>query len=329
MIPIEFSRPEVLSLFAVLPIWGLLVWPRAGRGVLYTQGDPRAGRPRWSGVKSAITLTAPKLLRAFALGSLIVALAGPGRIETIEEIATEGKGMGLVVDLSSSMLAEDMGERTSRISVAREAAVRFARRRPYDELSLIGFGGEALTRVPPTNDPELIAQGVESLEIQLVRDGTDISGAVLTSIARLLESEREPRVVVLLTDGAHNGVELPPLATARAAAALDVRIHAISVLSPEESSLGPRASIGRRRLAAERETVLQGLAGLTGGQYFRASSPATLDSIYGEIDRIETPIQRLVEWELRHSDRAWFFLLGLGLLGAELLLRGSRWGLVP
>ncbi len=326
---IEFSRPDLLYLLAIIPIWGLIVWPRAGRGVLYTRGDPSARRPPWSSVRSALTLMAPRILRAASVASLVVALAGPERVEVLEEITTEGKGIGLVVDLSSSMLAEDMGDRTSRISVAREAAVRFARRRPYDELSLVGFGGEAVTRVPPTTDPELIAQGVESLEIQLVRDGTDISGAVLTAISRLLESEREPRVVVLLTDGAHNGVELPPLATARAAAALDVRIHAISVLSPDESSLGPRATIGRRRLAEQRETVLQGLSGLTGGQYFRASDAAALDSIYAQIDRIETPTQRLVEREQRHFDRGWFFLLSLMLLATELLLRGSRWGLVP
>ena len=326
---IEFTRPDLLYLLALLPFWGLLVWPRVGRGVLYTRGDPREQRPRLSSVRSALILTAPRLLRAASLVSLVLALAGPERVEIIEEITTEGKGLGLVVDLSSSMLAEDMGDRTSRISVAREAAVRFARRRPYDELSLVGFGGEALTRVPPTTDPELIAQGVETLEVQLVRDGTDISGAVLTAIARLLESEREPRVVVLLTDGAHNGVELPPLVTARAAAALDVRIHAISVLSPDERSLGQRPTIGRQRLARERETVLQGLAGLTGGQYFRASSASALDSIYQAIDRIERPVQRLIEREVRHSDRALFFLLGLSLLGVEMLLRGSRWGLVP
>jgi len=250
-------------------------------------------------------------------------------VEVVEDVVAEGMGIGLVVDLSSSMLAEDMGDRVSRIEVAREAAIRFARRRPYDELSLVGFGGQALTRVPPTTDSELIAQGVESLEIQLVRDGTDISGAVLTSIARLLESEREPRVVVLLTDGAHNGVELPPLATARAAAALGVRIHSISVLAPDEESLGAGATRGRIRMAEERETVLQGLALLTGGRYFRASNAAALDSIYGEIDRIEVPTLQAIEGELRHSYRAWFFLLSLALLAVELLLRGSRWGIIP
>lgn len=326
---IEFTRPDLLLLLFLLPVWALLSWPRADRGVMYTRGDATGRRPRREDPRGTIALLAPRLLRASSLVCLVVALAGPERIEVVEDVVAEGMGIGLVVDLSSSMLAEDMGDRVSRIEVAREAAIRFARRRPYDELSLVGFGGQALTRVPPTTDSELIAQGVESLEIQLVRDGTDISGAVLTSIARLLESEREPRVVVLLTDGAHNGVELPPLATARAAAALGVRIHSISVLAPDEESLGAGATRGRIRMAEERETVLQGLALLTGGKYFRASNAAALDSIYGEIDRIEVPTLQTIEGELRHAYRAWFFLLSLALLAVELLLRGSRWGIIP
>ena len=326
---VEFTRPDLLYLLVLVPVWVLLVWPRAGRRVLYTRGDAVAGHTRLASVRRGLILLAPRLLRILAIASLVVALAGPVRIETVEELTTEGKGIGLVVDLSSSMLAEDMGDRVSRIEVAREAAVRFTRRRPFDELSLVGFGGEAVTRVPPTTDSELITQGVESLEIQLVRDGTDISGAVLTAIARLLGSDREPRVVVLLTDGAHNGVEMPPLVTARAAAALGVRIHAISVLSADETALGPNATAGRLRLARDRETVLQGLAGLTGGRYFRASTASALDSIYSVIDEIEAPVQRLVPQENREADRPWFFLLSLALLGVELLLRGSRWGVLP
>jgi Ca-activated chloride channel family protein len=233
-----------------------------------------------------------------------------------------------VVDLSSSMLAEDMGDGQSRIGLAREAAVRFARRRVYDELSLVGFGSEAVTRVPPTTDQELIVQGVESLEIQLVRDGTDISGAILTSVSRLMESEREPRVVVLLTDGAHNGPEIPPLVPARAAAAVDVRIHAISILAPDNVQTTRAGTIVRDRFGEERETVLQGIADITGGRYFRADSPAALDSIYDEIDRIETPRPRILESEVRHPLAGWLYLLSLVLLAVDALLRGSRWGLV-
>ena len=325
---IELTRPDALYLLALLPVWALLVWPWAGRGVPYTRGAQGARRPRWASAPAAFLLIAPRVLTAAAIASLVVALAGPERVDPSEETVLEGGSIGLVVDLSSSMLAEDMGDGRSRISVAREAAVRFALRRVYDEISLVGFGSDALTRVPPTTDPELIVHGVESLQIQLVRDGTDISGAVLTASERLRGSEREPRVIVLLTDGAHNGAELPPLATARVAEALGVRIHTISVVASEDAQGALAIGIVRERFGEERETVLMQLSGITGGQYFRARSAAALDSIYDQIDRIEMPEPRAIVGEIRIPLRAWFFLLGLGVLGGEALVRGSRWGIV-
>ena len=325
---IELARPEILYLLALLPLWAVVLWPRAGRGVLYTRGAPPGRHAPAADLQGALILLTPRFLTAGALGAMIIAIAGPERVDVTHETIMEGHGMALVLDLSSSMLAEDMGERQSRIEVAREAGVRFARRRVHDELMLVGFGSDALTRVPPTTDMDLVVHGVESLETQLVRDGTDISGAVLAATARLLESRREPRVIVLLTDGAHNGTELPPLATARAAEALGIRIHAISILAPETAPVGRAAQIIQERFGNERETVLMRLAAITGGQYYRATNAQTLDSIYAEIDRLEAPIPRLIDGELRSPLAVWFFMLALVLLAVEGLLRGSRWGVV-
>ena len=83
----------------------------------------------------------------------------------------------------------------------------------------------------------------------------------------------------------------------------------------------------RDRFGEERETVLQGLADLTGGRYFRAVSPAALDSIYAEIDRIETPIPRPTEQELRHPLAVWFFLATLMLTVGLLVSQPNRVGL--
>lgn len=331
---LEFARPEALYLLLLLPAWWLLVWPRAGSGVLFTRGEAARGLRGLGGAGAALVLMLPRALRAAAMAAVIVVLADPHRVEVVEEVEPRGKSIGLALDLSTSMLALDMDGGASRMSVAREAAARFARSRPHDELTLVGFAARAITRVPPTLDPGLIAAGIESLDVEVLSDGTDISAAVLTAVARLRESEREPRVLILLTDGAHNGVGVPPLAAARAAAAVGVRIHSISILGPGDAPAGgagvPAYLLeSRRRTEDEMRTVLAGISEVTGGEYFHAANSAALDSAYREIDRIEAPVEEPTEREVSHPARALPILVGLVLVGLDALLHGSRWRVVP
>ena len=328
-LPAEFARPDYLYLLLALPVWLLLVWPRTGSGVLYSRGEAARRLTRWWG-PSGIVLILPKLLRGLAMAALIVAIADPQRIEVVQDRELRGRAMGIVVDLSSSMLAIDMEAGSNRIDVARAAAKRFAEGRTLDELSLVAFAGRSLTRVPPTNDPKLVAAGVESLEIELVGDGTDISSALITGVSQLVASEREPRVLVLLTDGAHNGTGVRPLAAARAAAALGVKVHALSIVGPETpEDRARREARAGSSTAADMQTVLSGIASITGGEYFHATSGEALDSAYARINRLEAPVEDVQEREIRHSLRIWPLMLAIGLVGLEVLLRGSRWGIIP
>lgn len=321
---IVFEHPRILLLLLLLPAWWMATRARAG-GILFSRGGSagQARTGRWTG---ALLDALPRTLRTLALAAVIVALAHPHRIVEVEEVTISGKGLGLALDISSSMLAADLGDGRRRIDVAREAAVRFAQGRIHDELSLVAFAGEAVTRVPPTTDRNLVVHGVETLDVHLVRDGSDISQALLASLTQLTESEREPRVVVLLSDGAHNGIRVPPLEAARAAQALGVRVHGISILGAEDARGGFRFQ--GARAAQGRRTALEGVAEITGGEYFRASTAADLDSIYRVVDELEAATEEVGVREERRSLRAVLLLLALGLLAGEALLRGSRWGVV-
>ncbi len=325
--PVDFARPELLSLLLLALPSVLLLARVAGRGILFSRGEDVRALPSGWFARSGILRWLPDLLRTATLASVSIALAGPERVDVVREITEVGNGTVLAVDLSSSMLAQDMGGR-SRMDVAREAATRFARRRQLDELALVGFAGQAFTRVPLTTDPELIVQGVESLSVELVTNGTDISSAVIASVNRLLKSEREGRVLVLLTDGAHNAAGILPIATARAAAARGIRVHSISLMSPEQATEADFEA-AREGGEASAETVLSALSAVTGGTYFRATSAAALDSIYGEIDRLEAPGPGIVERETRRPLRAWLLASALLLLACGGLLQGSRLGVVP
>jgi Ca-activated chloride channel family protein len=328
---VEFVLPELLWLLVLLPLWWLAVWPGAGGDVFFVRGS-RDGHGRgWSGAAAMVWIL-PRVLRTAAMACLIVAMAHPRIGEVIQETTVVGKGTVIAVDISTSMLADDMDGGRTRLEVAREAATRFARARELDELALVAFAGEAVVRVPPTPDPRVVVSGIESLEVQLVLDGTDISKAMLSSIAGLIESDRE-RVIVLLTDGAHNGQGVDPLVTARVAAAFGMRVHSISLVGrPDIEGSAPvvRAALERQaRMESEMETVLTGISRITGGEYFHASSTAALDSIYGMIAAIEAPTEETIDVTVYRSLRAWWLLAGIFLIGLEALLRGSRWGVLP
>lgn len=327
---LELARPEVLYLLLLLPVWWAVVWPREGWGVLFARGESAGLLAGRGGAGRTLLLLLPALLRSGAIACVLVALAGPERVEVVEETEQRGKAVGLVLDLSSSMLADDMAGGNSRIEVARAAAARFAGGRPHDELSVTAFAGEALIRVPPTTDERVVAAGVESLDVHLLRDGSDLATGILTAVDRMRRTEREERVVVLLSDGAHNGFRVPLLAAARAAAAVGVRVHGISIPGPPDrpGAAGAPERESRRR-AEERRRALEGVAGITGGRYFQAGSARALDSVYRAVDRLEEPEEVVTEREVRHPLRASILLLGLLLLGGEGLLRGSRWGVVP
>src|SRR5690606_6098325 len=157
-----------------LPIWeSAPFFNRTDRALV---GGLRAFPP-------ALVLLAPRLLRSASLAAIVLAIAGPHRVRTVSETSTGGSAIVLAIDLSTSMLAEDLGE-ASRLEIAKEAAARFASRRTEDELALSAFAGEAFTRVPPTRDHDLVVDGVRSLEVDQIRNGTDLSGAILTSLKR-------------------------------------------------------------------------------------------------------------------------------------------------
>src|SRR5262245_34594087 len=135
--PTTYARPELLVLLFLLPLWALAVRHRWGAGVMYSAGDP-SGLHHHATSGGRFFLLLPSLISGATMALLIVALAGPQSIEIVPRTAPRGAGIALAVDLSTSMLAEDM-EGRSRLDVARDAASLFAERRADDELALVAF----------------------------------------------------------------------------------------------------------------------------------------------------------------------------------------------
>lgn len=266
------------------------------------------------------------LLRILTFVALIVALARPQLTLKEEIIKAEGIDIFLVLDLSSSMLAQDF--KPDRLEVSKRVAGEFVSKRPYDRIGLAVFAGEAFTQCPLTTDHRILNDFISDLRCGMLEDGTAIGMGLATAVNRIKDSEAESKVIILLTDGVNNSGYVKPLTAAEIAKEFSVKVYTIGV-GKEGEALTPirRRSNGQYvfGLASVEidEELLNQIANLTGGKYFRATSAQSLERIYDEIDQLEkTEIE--VTSIKRYSEEFYrFVLIAVVLLLLELILRYS------
>lgn len=253
-------------------------------------------------------------LRTLALASLIVAFARPQSGFSGETILTEGIDIVLALDLSSSMLAEDLTP--TRVEAVKQVAASFVQGRQNDRIGLVVFAGQAFTQAPLTLDYNVMLSLLSELEVGMIEDGTAIGMGLATAVKRLQESDAESKVVILLTDGRNNRGEIDPVTAAQMAQALDIKVYAIGAGTRGEAPITiDDPAYGRRRMRMRvdvDEPTLQAVAEQTGGRYFRATDTRSLEAIYSEIDELET-----TEIEVEHYTQygeLFHFPLALGLL---------------
>jgi len=309
----RFEDPWVLILLALVP---LTYWFRS-------RGERRTGALRFSALDTvrqtgAGVLTwlprVPVMLGAVGVIAVIVALARPQTGITSETVLTEGVDIIMAMDVSSSMLAEDL--EPNRLSASKVVAANFVAGRRNDRIGLVAFAGAAFTQAPLTLDYSVIQSLMGELEVGIIEDGTAVGRGLATAVKRLQASDAESKVIILLTDGRSNRGEVGPVTAARMAQALGVRVYTIGVGTRGTAPVPVSDPILGTRMATMRvdidEPTLQEIAELTGGQYFRATDNESLAAIYEEIDeleRTEIEVQNFTQYEERFP-----LVLAFGLL---------------
>jgi len=309
----RFQDPWVLSLLVLIPL-GLLVrrWLRTRRAgsLKYSAVDTvlaaGAGRGRW--------YLLPGAVRALALTALVVAAARPQTGIASEDVRTQGIDIVLVMDISSSMLAEDL--QPNRLEAAKAVAADFVRGRRNDRIGLVAFAGQAFTQVPLTLDYSVVTQLLAELDPSMIEDGTAVGMGLATGVKRLEASDAKSKVIILLTDGRNNRGEIGPVTAAQAAQALGIKVYTIGAGSRGVARVPVDDPLRGRVYANMRvdidEATLREVASTTGGQYFRATDSESLAQIYSEIDQLErTEIE--VQNFTRYAER-FPVPLGAGLL---------------
>ncbi len=234
------------------------------------------------------------VLRFMVLWLIVIALAGPRRILEEAKHTSEGIDIVLALDVSGSMAAEDFvlgGRRMNRLEVVKKVVGEFMEGRESDRIGLVVFGARAYTVSPLTTDYRWLKENLERIELGMVEDGTAIGSGIASALGRLKDSQAKSKVIILLTDGMNNAGKLAPLAAAKTAAAMGVKIDTIGAGSlgavpfPVKDLFG-QTFYQRVRLDLDEKT-LQEIASTTGGFYFRATDTESLRRIYHDIDTME------------------------------------------
>ncbi len=330
---LEFANPWLLLCLALLPllVWLKVRWvARGSRAIRYSDLVTLATvNSRWARLKQYLPLT----LRVAALALLIVALARPRSGVTFEDVTSEGVDIVLTMDVSTSMLAEDLRPGANRLDVARQVVEEFIEGRRHDRIALVAFAGKALTRCPPTLDYRVLVSQVQRLKIGSIEDGTAIGVALASSVNRLLGSKARSRVIILLTDGVNNRGEIDPLTAAQVAKAKGVRVYTIGAGTRGTARVPVRDQFGRVRYVDQRvdidEQTLTEIATVTGGQYYRATDAGELERIYREIDSLEKTEVDVREYTRYRELFILFLLPGLALFVLELVLGATVLKTIP
>ena len=341
----EFQFPWVLALLGLLPVYALL---RGKIGKLSALTFSSAEIVREAGAKARSAAGRFLFfLRLLVVALGIVALAGPRLADYHVETETPGIDIMLVLDLSWSMMAIDMGkpaEKLTRFAAASGVLKDFVAKRPADRIGLIPFSGAPYLASPLTLNHDWLLENLERLHIGIITDlGTAIGDAVVVAAKRLKAvPNSKSRIMILLTDGDNNMGKIDPLPAAQLAAALGVKIYTIGIgieapcnlpaFDPTTGTLKLDANgniIPTLLLQPANYTVLGKMSDLSGGHFFRATNARELQNIYNQIDRLEKSHVKLRRFATYEPLFAWPLLAALGFLTLELILANTRFRRVP
>ena len=279
----EIQSPFYLLLLILIPF--LILWyQKSGKNneavflisskVFLSEKIINSGRKKNNLLRSA---------QLFILILTIIGLSRPRLIDKITETSVEVVDMILVLDISSSMLADDF--LPNRLEAVKITATNFINSRKSDRIGIIVFAGESFIQCPLTVDKSVLKSLIDEINIVSKEyDGTAIGMAIANATNRLRKSSVQSKVMVLLSDGSNNSGEIDPRTSAKLASQYGIKIYTIGAGTNQAFTRIPGRGLIKNEIDEE---TLQFIADKTGGKFFRATDIKALESIYNEIDALE------------------------------------------
>ncbi|MDT8392520.1 MAG: VWA domain-containing protein [Bacteroidales bacterium] len=325
-----YANPGYLYLLILLPLLGAWYWYKLRNNNPGLQFSSTSGFSNTRRSWRQYFIHSLFIFRILAIGLLIIVLARPQSTTSRRDVNIEGIDIVLTMDVSGSMLAQDL--RPDRLEASKNVAAEFIAGRPDDRIGLVIFSGESFTQSPLTSDHSMITNLFKDIKSGMIEDGTAIGDGLATSINRLKESKAISKVIILITDGENNRGSIDPLSAAEIARMYGIRIYTIGAGTIGVAPYPVQTPYGIQYQNMEvkiDEKSLREIAKTTDGKYFRATSNKKLKEIYEEIDQLEKSKIDVTEFSRKHEEFLPFALLALILIIIEIILRNTIFRSIP
>ena len=326
-----FANPTYLYLLLLLiPMIGWYVYKlsknQASLQVSSTEGFDAPEASSWKVWLRHV----PFILRMAAVAVLVVILARPQSTNSWQNSSTEGIDIVLAMDISTSMMAQDLTP--TRLEAPKDVASAFINGRPNDNIGLVVFAAESFTQCPLTTDHTVLLNLFKDVQPGIIQDGTAIGLGLANAVSRIKDSQAKSKVIILLTDGVNNQGEIAPVTAAEIAKTFGVRVYTIGVGTQGKAPYPFQTAFGVQYMDVDveiDEPTLKQIAATTGGQYFRATDNASLKEIYSEIDKMEKTKISVQEYSKKQEEYKNWAILLFSLLLVEILLRNTLLRNIP
>lgn len=282
----NLAKPYLLFLFILyipLIVWYVFKWRNASPSMGVSSTKQVALKP--AKLKVAL-MHFCFALQLVALGGMIVALARPQTHDSQSSSNIEGTDIVMALDISSSMLANDL--QPTRIQAAKDVAQKFVNQRPNDNIGLVVFSGESLSLMPLTGDKAAVINAISNVKTGDLNDGTAIGDGISSAINRLVSGQAKSKSIILLTDGTNNAGEVAPTTAAQIAKQKGIKIYTIGVGTNGTINITDPYGFSTTTMETKiDENVLKNIASITNGKYFRATDSHMLREVFEEIDNLE------------------------------------------
>lgn len=265
-------------------------------------------------------------MRCLAIACLIVVIARPQSFDSWSKTNVEGTDIVLVLDISGSMQAGDLGK-INRLEAAKKVASQFVSGRANDNMGLVLFAGESFSAVPLTSDRAMLANYIGGVKVGLISaDGTAIGDGIASAINRIKDGQAVSKSIILITDGTNNSGVVAPETAAEIANDLGVKIYTIGVGAAKGDQAVPYIDergniIGMYMNTPIDDASLKRIATMTGGKYFAATSRTALSEVFKEIDAMEKTRFDVRNFSHAEDDYMLWAWLAFGLFSLQLLLK--------